>query len=197
LAVRLPWGVAFFVGLLFLPRRSSVSWRSPSRSPRSPRRSSVSWRPPHVGPPGSLDEANVTGENPERQNSITPAITFKLPKRHCVFGPFQCWPGRSQVFLRGQKSGCEEDALLLVSALVTRGEEHFVRSKICFLDPPPAPPFSQCWVCTSSSFGSRNYFGHWRHTPLLNIEGTGARGAATQVRFGKLNVIGVVCFTAC
>ena len=31
--------------------------------------------------------------------------------------------------------------------------------------------------------------------PLPDIEGRGARGAAPQVRFGKLNVIGVVCFT--
>ena len=65
---------------------------------------------------------------------------------------------------------------------------------IVFWMRPPRPPYLNVG-CTSSSLGSSNYFGHWRHTPLPSIERMGARGAAAQVRFGKLNVIGVVCFT--
>ena len=73
------------------------------------------------------------------QYAPTPPITFNLPNRHCVFGPLQCWPGRSRVFLRCQQSHCEEDALLLVCALVTRGGGCFVRR--FFWMHPPAPPF--------------------------------------------------------
>ena len=70
---------------------------------------------------------------------------------------------------------------------VLSGEEFFFGA-------PPAPPSSQCWVCINSNSALRKYFSHWRHTPPPNIERRGARGAAAQVRFGKLNVIGVVCF---
>ena len=119
----------------------------------------------------------ATRENPNRPNNITPPITFNLPRRHSVFGPLQCWPGRRRVFRRDQKSNCEEDALLLVSALVTRGRTYFVR--IClFLTRPPRPP-SLNVECRSFSIRSTNYFGHGgrRSCPTLREGGRGGRPA--------------------
>ena len=142
-------------------------------------------------PRGVPWQGSDAGENPERQNSITPPITFKLPNRHCVFGPPQCWPGRSQIFLRGPKIGLRGRRAASRLSIGDERRRTFCPGKIFFLARPPRPLLS-CWVCTSSISGLRKYFGHQRHTSLPNIERRGARGAAGQVRFGKLNVIGVV-----
>ena len=109
------------------------------------------------------------------QCTTTP-ITFNLPRRHSVFGPLQCWPGRRRVFRRDQKSNCEEDALLLVSALVTRGRRYFVR-KVCFFSTHPPRPPSLNVECRSFSIRSTNYFGHGgrRSCPTLREGGRGGR----------------------